>query len=84
MSISEVLQKIECDDYDSKEECADDVRLIWSNSILYNAPGSRIYNAAKSLSVMWENSWKEFSPENDMKKPLTKEEMKQWMDYCML
>lgn len=47
MDLTTVMTNISADRYKSKEECVADIRLIWDNSLLYNAPGSRIYNTAK-------------------------------------
>ncbi len=30
-----------------------DVRLIWRNAMVYNAPGTLVYNHAKSMSSQW-------------------------------
>ena len=43
--------------YSKPEECAADIRLIWHNCMSYNAPNSKFYNLAKSLSEVWEKEW---------------------------
>lgn len=32
---------------------ATDMRRIWSNAMMYNVPGSKVYTTAKSLSEVW-------------------------------
>ena len=36
--------------YRSPAECADDVRLIWNNCMLYNQDGSEFYKLAKKFA----------------------------------
>jgi hypothetical protein len=81
MDLSTVLQNIESNVYATKEACAADVRLIWSNSLQYNAPGSRIYSATKMLSELWESHWATICVD-DIARPPTIDELKQWIRDC--
>ena len=54
MSIYDVQQKIDNDRYQSTEEFINDMRLIWSNAKLYNAPSHLVYKAADALSSKFE------------------------------
>jgi hypothetical protein len=42
MDLNTVKNKLADGGYSSKEECSDDIRLIWSNAMLYNVPGGNI------------------------------------------
>ena len=54
MDLGTVKQKIERQGYMSVEQCADDIRLIWSNCKKYNGEGSPYYSLADSLSKTFE------------------------------
>ena len=61
MDLGTVKQKIERQGYMSVEQCADDIRLIWSNCKRYNGEGSDFYNLADRLSKQFEELFtKEF------------------------
>jgi hypothetical protein len=49
MDVKTVRARIERRDYQSKHECAEDIRIIWSNAMLYNGLGSKVYSAAKNV-----------------------------------
>lgn len=40
--------------YKTPSEAASDMRLVYSNAMTYNAPGSKMYQTAKTLSELWE------------------------------
>lgn len=42
MDLGTIKAKIETEKYDSIEEIAQDVRLVWSNCMLYNRDGSEV------------------------------------------
>lgn len=81
MDLGTVRKKIDRGEYRKMEECASDIRLIWANSMLYNAPGSMVYNRAKTLSDYWESQWASFC-KDDVERPPTTEEMQQWAENC--
>lgn len=57
MDLSQVKKNIESGKYSSIHEAADDVRLIWSNCMTYNADGSDFYVLAKNLSKRFEDKF---------------------------
>jgi len=81
MDLGTVKKRMERGGYRRMEDCAADIRLIWSNSMLYNAPGSLVYNRAKTLSYFWEAHWSLFC-KDDVERPPTTEEMQQWAENC--
>lgn len=42
MDLGTIKRKIENDDYNTVEDIATDVRLVWSNCMLYNRDGSEV------------------------------------------
>ena len=61
MSLDVVAFKIFNQQYLTVEQCADDIRLIWSNCKRYNGEGSDFYNLADRLSKQFEELFsKEF------------------------
>lgn len=81
MDLGTVLAKLENKEYTNKDDAAADVRLIWSNSMLYNAPGSRIYLTAKTLSEFWEAQWATVA-KDDQNRPPSNDEMSGWVELC--
>merc|ERR1712048_246140 len=57
MDLGQVKKNIESGKYSSIHEAADDVRLIWSNCMTYNADGSDFYVLAKNLSKKFEDKF---------------------------
>mmetsp|Transcript_7545 Transcript_7545/g.15869 ORF Transcript_7545/g.15869 Transcript_7545/m.15869 type:complete len:217 (-) Transcript_7545:745-1395(-) len=57
MSLSDVKAKIASGQYRSPAECAEDVRLIWSNCMLYNQDGSEFYKLAKKFANRFEEKF---------------------------
>lgn len=54
MSIFDVQQRIDNDQYHTPDEFINDMRLIWLNAKLYNAPSHLVYKAAEDLSFKFE------------------------------
>jgi len=81
MDLGTVKKKLDSKDYKKLEQCAADIRLIWSNAMLYNQPGSLVYKAAKSLSDFFEGLYSVLAA-NDVHRPPSVEEMCAWIDYC--
>lgn len=50
----QVKAKLEDGKYDRVEDVARDIRLIWSNCILYNSPGSEFGRLATGLAKKFE------------------------------
>ena len=63
MDLGTVKQKIEGQQYNSVEECADDIRLIWDNCKRYNPHRSDFYNLADRLSKRFEELFSKVKPE---------------------
>jgi hypothetical protein len=57
MDLGLVVKKLEQKQYRTLYECADDVRLVWSNCMTYNADGSDFYVLASNLSKRWEEKY---------------------------
>lgn len=87
MAISNVLASI--DSSNSRNDSSNHVytiemmlkqtRLIWRNAMIYNAAGSHVYNAAKTLSTYWEAQWPLVFPghiDNDENRPPRKDDVK--------
>lgn len=83
MDLRTVREKLDSDYYDTSLEVAADVRLIFLNAMTYNAPGSRVFVYAKTLSDIWEqNIATILKNENDVDRPASIEEMAHWVDKC--
>lgn len=54
MDLGTTKKRITDRKYKSIHQAADDVRLVWSNCMTYNADGSDFFNLAKNLSKKWE------------------------------
>mmetsp|Transcript_13063 Transcript_13063/g.52317 ORF Transcript_13063/g.52317 Transcript_13063/m.52317 type:complete len:211 (-) Transcript_13063:732-1364(-) len=57
MDLSTVKSNIESKAYQSIHECAEDIRLIWSNCKKYNQDGSDFYNLADAFSKRFEDKF---------------------------
>ncbi|KAL2494609.1 Transcription factor GTE8 [Forsythia ovata] len=58
MDLGTIKRKLEDNMYFDAEEFARDVRLTFSNAILYNPPGNFVHNFAKELSDVFSRRWK--------------------------
>ena len=63
MSLDVVAFKIFNQQYLTVEQCADDIRLIWSNCKRYNGEGSDFYDLADRLSKRFEELFSKVKPE---------------------
>lgn len=83
MDLRTAREKLESGQYESPVEAAADIRLIFLNAMTYNAPGSRVYVYAKTLSDLWESSCAGLlKQEDDIDRPASAEEMAHWVDKC--
>lgn len=83
MDLRTARENLEGDVYESALEAVADVRLIFLNAMTYNAPGSRVYVYAKTLSDLWETSCASIiKMEEDVDRPASVEEMTHWVDKC--
>lgn len=55
MDLSTVAFKIKNSEYESPDEFANDVRLIWNNALIFNPPGTQVYRMAENLSSYFED-----------------------------
>lgn len=58
MDLSTVEFKLKSHEYETPDEFIADVRLIWSNAMLFNPVGSDVYNMAEDMSIFLEDIWK--------------------------
>ncbi|XP_047318683.1 transcription factor GTE12 isoform X2 [Impatiens glandulifera] len=58
MDLGTVLAKLEKHAYSSAEEFEADVRLTFSNAILYNPPDNQVHIAAKEINHMFDTRWR--------------------------
>ena len=54
MDLRTAREKLERREYKSRNECIADIRLIWSNALLYNTIGTKVYSAAVRMSEQFE------------------------------
>ena len=81
MDLGTVRAKLESHKYNSEAECAEDIRLIWYNAMLFNAPGAMVYVKAKALSEYFETQWASFCA-IDNNKPPTTQELQAFAENC--
>jgi hypothetical protein len=81
MDLRTVKEKLDQGRYLNYQEAAHDMRLIWFNAMLYNAPGSKIYQYAKALSEYYEKLSSLCFPDDPERLP-TNEEASTWVDLC--
>lgn len=57
MALSDVREKLNAGHYRSPAECAEDIRLIWTNCMEYNRDGSDFYKLAKKFANRFEEKF---------------------------
>jgi hypothetical protein len=81
MDINTVRSRLVDDMYNSREECIQDIRLIWDNAKLYNDPNSKLYALAcqmdESFEVMLKNA-----VTSEGNKPVTTTAMQTFITNC--
>lgn len=83
MDLRTVLNSLNSDSYSSIERCTSDIRQIWQNAMIYNAPGSKVYIAAQHMSQVWEQMFASiFSKYEDCSRPPNLQEMSEWVGMC--
>jgi len=65
MDLGTVKRKLERNQYKTAKECAEDIRLIWTNCKTYNADGSDFYLLAQGFSKRFEERYKKVQAEFD-------------------
>lgn len=63
MDLGTVKRKLERGQYPNANDCASDIRLIWTNCKTYNADGSDFYLLAESISKRFEDRYKKIEAE---------------------
>ncbi|KAJ9135952.1 hypothetical protein P3X46_033070 [Hevea brasiliensis] len=58
MDLGTIKSKLEKNQYSGTEEFAADVRLTFSNAMLYNPPTNYVHQVAESLNKIFETKWK--------------------------
>ena len=81
MDLGTVRAKLDAHDYQSEDECAEDIRLIWLNAMLYNAPGAVVYVRAKTLSDFFEQQWGSYR-NHDNNRPPGPDDLKMFAEMC--
>jgi hypothetical protein len=83
MDLRTARERVDSDYYQSPVEAAADVRLIFLNAMTYNAPGSRVYVYAKTLSDLFEAGCAPIlKHEQDPNRPATAEDMTNGVEKC--
>jgi len=57
MDLGTILKKIHKKKYSTLYQCGEDVRLVWSNCMLYNADGSDFYKLAENLKRAFDTKY---------------------------
>lgn len=65
MDLGTVKRNLERNQYRTAKECAEDIRLIWTNCKTYNADGSDFYLLAEGISKRFEDRYKKIQAEFD-------------------
>lgn len=60
MDLGTVKKKVQARKYNSIHEAADDVRLVWTNCMTYNADGSDFFLLAKTLNKKWDEKFAKY------------------------
>jgi len=69
MDLGTVKRKLERKQYVTAHECAQDIRLIWTNCLTYNSDGSDFWLLAKSISRRFEDRYKKIKADYDAGEP---------------
>jgi hypothetical protein len=60
MDLGAVKKKVAARKYSTIQEAAEDVRLVWTNCMTYNADGSDFFMLAKSLNKKWDEKYMKY------------------------
>ena len=63
MDLGTIKRKLERDQYETPQQCANDVRLVWSNCMTYNSEGSDFWLLAKAYSKRFEDRYRKIKAE---------------------
>jgi len=59
IDLGTIKKRLDTHTYETPDEFARDVRLVWSNCYQYNAPGTEVYIMAKALDDFFESKYRE-------------------------
>ena len=63
MDLGTIKRKLERKQYNTAWECAQDIKLVWSNCMLYNSEGSELWMIAKSFNRKFEDKFRRIRQE---------------------
>ena len=66
MDLGTVKKKITDRKYKSIQEACEDVRLVWTNCMTYNADGSDFFKLAKTMSKRWEEKYSKLVADHNL------------------
>jgi len=75
MDLGTCGEKIQRNAYARLEDFAYDIRLVWKNAFIFNAPDSMYFKAAKTLSDAFEKRLEEIERECDQHNPMSVDTM---------
>ena len=63
MDLGTIKRKLDRKQYNTAWECAQDIKLVWSNCMLYNSEGSELWMIAKSFNRKFEDKFRRIRQE---------------------
>lgn len=63
MDLGTIKRKLERKQYNTAKECANDIKLVWSNCMAYNAEGSELFMIAKQMNRKFEDKFRRIQQE---------------------
>jgi len=63
MDLGTVRKRLHSYEYNTRRECAEDIRLCLRNAMTYNPPNNLVHNSAKDLLAFFEDQMASFCPE---------------------
>eukprot|EP00522_Entomoneis_paludosa_P011353 CAMPEP_0172449816 /NCGR_PEP_ID=MMETSP1065-20121228/8415_1 /TAXON_ID=265537 /ORGANISM="Amphiprora paludosa, Strain CCMP125" /LENGTH=285 /DNA_ID=CAMNT_0013201561 /DNA_START=137 /DNA_END=994 /DNA_ORIENTATION=+ len=74
MDLGTIKRKLERQQYGTAWECQQDIKLVWSNCMSYNAEGSELWMVAKSFNRKFEDKFRRIKQEFDVGEDLVDEQ----------
>ena len=81
IDLNTVRLKINNKEYQNMKECIQDIRLIWTNAMVYNAINSKVYSCAKFCSDLFESLYTNMSITAKDQLP-TNQEVSSFLECC--
>ena len=69
MDLGTIKNKLENSEYNTEHEVAQDIRLVWSNCMIYNQDGSDFYHLADKFSRKFEEAYALLRKSDEMADP---------------